>query len=431
MADTIQIMREKREERARLVKQAQALLTENEGALDGDVEKKFDTLMGESDTLKAQIDKMENLAQAEADLEAKIEMKAGREDIVKAGISKDQVTEQMFDESKVFAAWMRSGMDGLSAKSREVMGRLQTKTGQNDSGIYAAQSVGTTTAGGFTVPQDSRFMSLVESSLVEFGGMRQASTIVRTDNAQAMPIPTDNDSAQTGELVAENGATAAQDITFGQVVLDGWMYSSKRVLSSIQLLQDTAVDIEAFIARKLGERIARIQNTHFTTGTGSSQPDGVVTAAALGRTGATGSTTDVKYVDLVELEHSVDPGYRRSSGARWMLNDASLSVIKQIVDGNSRPLFMPGLAVGTPDTILGYPYVVNNDIATMAANAKSILFGDFSKYWIRDVNGFTLLRLTELYAANLQVGFLGFMRSDGDLLDAGIKPIKWYANSAT
>ena len=431
MADTIQIMREKREERARLVKQAQALLTENEGALDGDVEKKFDTLMGESDTLKAQIDKMENLAQAEADLEAKIEMKAGREDIVKAGISKDQVTEQMFDESKVFAAWMRSGMDGLSAKSREVMGRLQTKTGQNDSGIYAAQSVGTTTAGGFTVPQDSRFMSLVESSLVAFGGMRQASTIVRTDNAQAMPIPTDNDSAQTGELVAENGATAAQDITFGQVVLDGWMYSSKRVLSSIQLLQDTAVDIEAFIARKLGERIARIQNTHFTTGTGSSQPDGVVTAAALGRTGATGSTTDVKYVDLVELEHSVDPGYRRSSGARWMLNDASLSVIKQIVDGNSRPLFMPGLAVGTPDTILGYPYVVNNDIATMAANAKSILFGDFSKYWIRDVNGFTLLRLTELYAANLQVGFLGFMRSDGDLLDAGIKPIKWYANSAT
>jgi HK97 family phage major capsid protein len=407
------------------------LLTENEGALDGDVEKKFDTLMGESDTLKAQIDKMENLAQAEADLEAKIEMKAGREDIVKAGISKDQVTEQMFDESKVFAAWMRSGMDGLSAKSREVMGRLQTKTGQNDSGIYAAQSVGTTTAGGFTVPQDSRFMSLVESSLVEFGGMRQASTIVRTDNAQAMPIPTDNDSAQTGELVAENGATAAQDITFGQVVLDGWMYSSKRVLSSIQLLQDTAVDIEAFIARKLGERIARIQNTHFTTGTGSSQPDGVVTAAALGRTGATGSTTDVKYVDLVELEHSVDPGYRRSSGARWMLNDASLSVIKQIVDGNSRPLFMPGLAVGTPDTILGYPYVVNNDIATMAANAKSILFGDFSKYWIRDENGFTLLRLTELYAANLQVGFLGFMRSDGDLLDAGIKPVKWYANSAT
>jgi len=431
MADTIQIMREKREERARLVKQAQALLTESDGKIDGEVERKFDALMADSDGIKAQIDKMERLAAAESDLDVKIEMKAGREDIVKAGISKDEVAQNMFDESKVFAAWMRGGMDGLSAKSRNFMAGLQSSSIKEDSGIYAAQSVGTTTAGGFTVPQDSRFMSLVESSLVEFGGMRQASTVVPTDNGQAMPVPTDNDSAQTGELVAENGATDAQDVVFGQVVFDAWMYSSKRVLSSIQLLQDTAVDIEAFIARKLGERISRIQNTHFTTGDASSKPNGVVTAAALGRTGATGSTTDVKYVDLIELEHSVDPGYRRSSGARWMMNDASLSVIKQIVDGNSRPLFMPGLAVGAPDTILGYPYVVNNDLATMAANAKSILFGDFSKYWIRDVRGFTLLRLTELYAANLQVGFLGFTRSDGDLLDAGIKPVKWYANSAT
>jgi len=105
-------------------------------------------------------------------------------------------------------------------------------------------------------------------------------------------------------------------------------------------------------------------------------------------------------------------------------------VLKKLKDGNSLPLWVPELAGGAPQTILGYRYTINNDVAAMAANAKSLLFGDFKKYVIRDVRGISLMRLAERYAEYRQVGFFAFSRHDGDLIDAGTHPIKYYANSA-
>jgi HK97 family phage major capsid protein len=148
-----------------------------------------------------------------------------------------------------------------------------------------------------------------------------------------------------------------------------------------------------------------------------------------------GQTTSVIYDDLVDLFHSVDVAHRMSPGCKWMLADSSIKVIKKIKDSTGRPLWQPGVSAGAgagfPDTILDKPYVLNNDIAVMAANAKSILFGDLSKYKIRQVMGFTLLRLVERYAEFGQVGFLAFMRADGNLIDAGSNPVKYYQNSAT
>ncbi len=213
------------------------------------------------------------------------------------------------------------------------------------------------------------------------------------------------------------------------MTIQAFMYSSKLVRVSFQLLQDSAFDLNSFLARKLGERIGRITNTHFTTGDGTAKPNGVVTASTQGKVGATGQTTSVKYEDLVDLEHSVDPAYR--NGAEWTMHDNTLGAIKKLVDSQGRPLFVPGIAANAPDTILGYSFVSNNDVAQMAANAKSILFGNFSKYLIRDISGFQMLRLVERYAEFFQVGFIGYSRHDGDLIDAGTNPIKHYANSAT
>ena len=145
--------------------------------------------------------------------------------------------------------------------------------------------------------------------------------------------------------------------------------------------------------------------------------------------GQVGQTTSVIYEDLVDLEHSVDPAYRAE--AEFMFHDDTLKVLKKLKDADGRPLWLPGVAVREPDTILGYNYVINQDMPIMAANAKSILFGDFSKYMIRDVMDLMLLRLVERYADFAQVGFIAFSRHDGDLLDAGTNPIKHYANSAT
>jgi HK97 family phage major capsid protein len=251
-----------------------------------------------------------------------------------------------------------------------------------------------------------------------------------------MNWPTCDDTSNTGELVAENAAAASQDAAFSTVGLNVYKFSSKVVTVPFELLQDSQINIDALVVDLLAERLGRVQNTYFTTGTGSSQPKGIVTAAASGKTGTTGQTSTVIYDDLVDLIHSIDPAYRQGGKLSWMMNDASVKVIRKIKDGQSRPIFVPGYETGVPggapDTLLGYDLVVNQDVATMAANAKSILFGRLGNYRIRDVMSATLFRFTDsAYTKNGQVGFLAWMRAGGNLIDLSGATVKYYANSAT
>jgi HK97 family phage major capsid protein len=259
--------------------------------------------------------------------------------------------------------------------------------------------------------------------------MRRAGcTVLRTEGGGPMPIPTVNDTTNVGSLIGEGVTVGTQDLALGQLVLDAWKYTSKSVLVSVELMQDNSINLPALLGRLLGERIGRIQNTHFTTGTGTGQPNGVVTAATFAQA-TTGNTTAITLTNLMTLYHSVDPSYRDGPGTKWMMNDNSLLKVKLMLDSQGKPIWLPGLVDRAPDTIMGSPYVINQDMASMTISAKSILFGDFSKYWIRDVRDVTLLRLDERFAEFLQVAFLAFARTDGDLLDAGTKPIRGYQNS--
>lgn len=283
----------------------------------------------------------------------------------------------------------------------------------------------TTSVGGFSIQDEA--MRAVEVALLSFGAMRRAGcTILLTDTGGPLPIPTVNDSTNIGHLIGEGVTVASQDVTFGQLVLDAFKYTSDKVLVSVELMQDNSVDLASLLGRLLGERIGRATNKDFTTGTGTGQPNGIVNAATFTQA-ATGNTTAITFANLLALYHSVDPAYREN--AKWMMNDNSISKIKLLTDSQGRPLWLPGLVDRAPDTILGSPYVINQDMASMTISAKSILFGDFSKYWIRDTRDFTLLRLDERFAEFLQVCFLAFARTDGDLLDAGTHPIKGYQNS--
>src|SRR5262249_1198337 len=157
-----------------------------------------------------------------------------------------------------------------------------------------------------------------------------------------LPIPTVNDTANVGEIINENSAVNQQDVAFGQLVLGAFKYSSKMILVSVELLQDNAINLAAFLGDALGTRIGRITNTHFTVGAGTRLPKGLVVAAASGKVGLTGQTTSVIFDDLVDLEHSVDPSYRQ--GARFMFHDKTLAALKKIKDTQGRPLFLPGLS---------------------------------------------------------------------------------------
>lgn len=320
-----------------------------------------------------------------------------------------------------FNAWLRRGFTGMDDEQRALM-----------QSIYAAelrdQSSGTTTTGGYTVAPDTSMYAAIVESLKAYGVDEAMFDVVNSATGASLPIPTNDDTANAAALVAENADSgSATDITFGQITVSAYTYGTGVLKASNQFLQDTSVDAVSFIGRKLGERVARKKAALLTTGTGSSQPQGIVTGAASGVTAA--SATAITYNELLDLQHSVDPAYRQSPSCGYMFNDSTLKAIKKLVDGQSRPLWLPGTASREPDTINGYSYLINQNMASIAASNKSVLFGDMKKFLVRNVQGFAVQRLIERYAEFNQVGFVGFFRFDSKMLDSGA--IKYLVQAAS
>lgn len=297
--------------------------------------------------------------------------------------------------------------------------------------IRNAMSTTAAAEGGYTVPAE--IAAMVVDAMKAFGGMRQVSQIISTAGGNSLNYPTSDGTSEVGEIVAENAAATGADITFGTVAVNPYKYSSKKIALPVELIQDSAIDVIQFVVNRLAQRLGRITNTHYTVGTGSSQPFGVMARAATGKAGTTGQTLTVIYDDLIDLIHSVNSAYR--GNARFMFRDTTLAVLRKMKDTTGRPIWTPGdsesITNGAPATICGYQYTVNDDVAAMAANAKSIAFGDFSSFVIRDVAGSTTMRRFDdsAFALNGQVGFCGWTRTGSNLLDTA--SVKVYINSAT
>jgi HK97 family phage major capsid protein len=330
------------------------------------------------------------------------------------------------DYRTAFDLWARFGGGELTHEQRKILGS-GVATDPDEVRAIRAAGVGTGSAGGYTVPPEFR-NKLIET-LKYFSGMRQNAEIITTDTGASLPWMTNNDTGNVGVILAENTAMAELDLTFGTASLDVYMYSSKMTRVSLQLLQDSALNLDDFLPRKLGERIGRIQNQHFTTGTGSSQPQGIVTGGTAVQA-ATGQSTTFTYDTYVDATTRLDPAYLQGGNLKWMTSQAGVGLWRKLKDTNGNPLWQPSLIVGAPDTFLGYPTVLNNDMPAPAANAKSVIFGDIrAGYVIRDVTGVRALRLDERYAEFLQVAFLGFQRSGGIVQDTNAYTV--VQNSAT
>lgn len=311
---------------------------------------------------------------------------------------------------QAYEKWVRAGIPGLDPDQRALLEQnfraLQTDTGA---------------AGGYTVPE--AFWAKVTETMKYFGGVRQVAEIVSTTTGANLPWPTNDDTSNTGEILEEGTAVSEQDASFGQKTLAAFTSSSKMIRVSNLLLQDSGVDIEGFLARRVGTRIGRIQNTRLTTGTGAAQPQGLITGATTGKT--TSGATAITYTELIDLIHSVDAAYRAGGNCKFMFHDLVLAYLRKIKDdsggaGVGRPLWEPSVQAGVPDSFCGYTYVVNNDMAsTVATTNKTIAFGDFNAgYALRTVAGGSMSRLTERYAEYLQTAFFGYERFDGLVQDA-------------
>lgn len=319
----------------------------------------------------------------------------------------NQNTEGSQDEKRahVFDKWMRSGAGELSSEERQVLKELR------------AQGVSPSEKGGYTVP--STFLAQVVEQMKAYGGIASVAQIMNTSDGKTIEWPTADGTNEIGELLGENNEASEEDTDFGIADLGAKKLSSKIIRVSNELLQDSAIDMEAYLARRISERIGRGEARYVIRGTGTGtpqQPKGLV--ASVSGTTATASATGFTWKEMNTLLHSIDPAYRNGPKFRWAFNDKTLQTIEEMEDGQGRPLWLPNIIGGTPATVLNVPYVIDQEIEDIAAGKKFLFAGDFNRFIIRRVNYMVLKRLVERYAEFDQTGFLAFHRFDCVLEDA-------------
>lgn len=344
------------------------------------------------------------------------------------------------DEYKdAFVKYLVRGSVDLDAESRSILAA--------GSAAMRDQAKGTNNLGGYLVPTD--FQKELALHAVQAGTFRRTrARVIVTSTGEALQVPKTT-AHGAASWVSEGTQSSASDETFGQVTLNA--YTARRLEKvSVELVEDEAVGLIPYLGKAIGQAIGLLENDAYLNGTGSGggEPTGLLSGSLVsaGKTGASGQTTSVVADDIFDLFYSVGPQYR--TNAEWMMADSSVKVIRKLKDSTNNYIWSPTsgvasvLANGAPDTLLGKPMWSDPSMPTMAANAKSILFGDFSAYTIRDVGqagpeasekpigAFGVIRMNERFMDGLQIGFLGYHRTDGNLIDQ-TGAIKAYVNSAT
>lgn len=276
--------------------------------------------------------------------------------------------------------------------------------------VVNALQEGTDSEGGYLVP-DEYERTLVEA-LEEENMFRQLAKVIRTSSGdRKIPVVA---TKGTASWIDEEGAYTESDDSFGQVSIGAYKVGTMIKVSE-ELLNDSVFDLESYIAKEFARRIGAKEEEAFFTGDGSGKPLGILAATGGAETGVTAaSSTAVTADELMDLFYSLKSPYRKK--AVWVLNDSTIKAVRKLKDSTGQYLWQPSLVAGTPDTLLGRPMKTSAYMPVIAAGAKTIAFGDFSYYWIADRQGRSFKRLNELYAANGQVGFLGFQRVDGKLV---------------
>jgi HK97 family phage major capsid protein len=331
---------------------------------------------------------------------------------------------------RAFRSWLRHGMSptsrqrGVGVEDRAILESFQRDFQKRDIGTGGGGAAISVSGGGIFVPIG--FVREVDANLKYSTPMMDADVVnlVDTQAGNILPFPTDDDTTQAAELVAENAQVTQGDVAaIGSANLKSYRFSSKVIRVSRELIEDENVDFSSYLARRFASRFGRGIGPFLTTGTGSAQPTGFVTTAlsagvAVGAhddDGLSGANT-IGVSDLAALESSVDYAWRPR--ARWMFHASTLQWFRRAKDKQGRRMY-PELNDGM---LGGYPYSINNAMDQLQAGVGSppvtrtvIAYGDFSQFVTRRA-AMTVNRLVERFSDFGELGFLAHWRVDGALL---------------
>lgn len=423
------------EERVKLWTENNALIEANPAGLSSEQQAEFDKREARMKEIRSTLDRVEI---HEAEEKALGESRGRRtESVVMDGLAPTPEQNQL-----AFRGWClgRHATDEMRAAAQAVGVRLDlpaidvapriverngrrvqeyvvVRTNPNGDIESRALSVGTTTAGGNSVPNE--VMRQYYEVQKWYGRVRELSQVIQTETGATLPWPTVNDTANTGRVLGEaTAATTTTDPSFGVVNLGAFKFSSDAVLISWELLQDSFIDLAGFMGSMLGRRIGRIQNTKFTVGAGTTEPKGVITGAAVGKTAA--GTTVFTLDEVIDLVHSLDPAYRNLPDTGFMFHDTIAAYIRKMKDGTGRFVWEPGLQLGQPDRLLGFAATINNDMdSALTTGKKLVCFGNLKMgFLVRDAGAVRIVRSDEKYVLEHQVMFEASQRADSNVIDS-------------
>lgn len=274
--------------------------------------------------------------------------------------------------------------------------------------VKNALSVGVLEEGGYTVADE--FEHRLIQGLNDHNVIRSLSTVRQSHSGlQKIPVLIDDPKAY---WVRENEPIQESEMKFNRLNLGAWKMATM-IKATQELLDDSAFDVEAYVADAIARSIGEAEEEAFLYGTGSYQPTGL-----LHDTDGAGIGADAKgkvtFDSIMQLYYSLKAPYRKN--AVFLCNEDLLLHLMMLKDGNGNFIWKPGLEIGEPDTLLGRPIHTSIAMPEMQTGNKVLLFGDFSYYWIVDRGDRSLVRLNELYALQEVVGFKYTQRLDSRLI---------------
>lgn len=394
-------IKELKEKRATIFSEIDELRRATDGReMDAEEKAKWDKMLSDYDIADRNIQNEEKFIDIE---KIQAEQNAKRKD-TPGNDSNDQ------EYRSAFADYLINGESGIIAERKRLFEQRAGITG---------------VARGVIVPKT--LASTIEIALKGYGGMLEAGSIFTTSNGGDLTMPTINDTNNKAVIVAEYQKSTQSTPTFGSETMKAYTYRTPIIPVSLELLQDSEFDLDALLGSLLAESFGRGVNDDLTNGSGSGKPKGIMNWATA--SDAAPTATAIKLDDIIDLVGGVDSNYAKNG--RFMFHRDTLYSLMKLKDTTGRYLWQEGTKDGNPSTLFGKPYILNDDMPTIGAGNASVLFGDFSKFKIRIVKDFRVIRLNEMLAEYLSIGLFGFARMDGILLDAGTHPVKKLVHSAS
>jgi HK97 family phage major capsid protein len=373
--------------RAKAWEEAKALLdsaaTENRD-LSGEEQVSYDRIMEDLDSRAKTIDALQKDAQREQRVNAAI---AGFEDVARPVV--ERASSQPSD-ADLIRSLARGEVRSANFEKRTITG---ASTG---------------------APVPTSFYDQVILKARQVGPMLDLPTILNTQGGENLQIPSLS-TYSAGTVFSQGSTIGASDPVFNSFVTLGAFKYGFITQISRELIEDSGVDILAFLADQTGNALGFSVNTGLTTGTGTTEPNGLMTKTELGITGGTGVTGQFTADNLIDLLYSLDGAARRLPGFGFMMTGASVGKVRKLKDTAGNYVFQPALAIGSPDTLLGYPLYENPAMAETGVGAKSVAAGHFPSYFVRQVGGIRLDRSDDFAFSNDLVSFRATIRLDGNL----------------